>query len=143
MPANQTTLQAFFHEFQQRNASGGVPAIVAQFADTFLAAGPQGSNCIQAADFALALPKRKTLFDSMGHASTELLSLNELPLGTRYVLARTLWRMTFQRNASEPLYLEVESVFLVDTGAEPFKIVVYLACQDIFELLRQRGITPA
>ncbi len=143
MPANQPTLQAFFHDFQQRNASGDVAAIVAQFAETFLAAGPQGSNCVKATDFALALPKRKALFDSMGHTSTELLSLDETPLSSRYVLARTCWRMTFQPTGSDPTNLEVESIFLVDIGSQPPRIALYLACQDIFELLRQRGIAPA
>jgi hypothetical protein len=31
---------------------------------------------------------------------------------------------------------------LVDTGQEPFRIVLYLASQDIFAVMRERGILP-
>jgi hypothetical protein len=107
-----------------------------------MAASPQGTQAVRATDFALALPKRKQLFDQLGCRSTELLSLRETPLDARYVMAATQWRMTFARDKHDPEEVVVDSVYIVDTGADAFKIVFYLANQDIMQILKQRGIMP-
>jgi hypothetical protein len=36
-----------------------------------------------------------------------------------------------------------DSTFLIDTGKEEFKIVMYMAHQDIMQVLRDRGILQA
>jgi hypothetical protein len=36
--------------------------------------------------------------------------------------------------------VEVESTYLVDAGAEPYRFLVYLAHQDIMERLKELGI---
>jgi hypothetical protein len=96
---------------------------------------------VRAADFALALPKRKQIFDELGCRSTSLVSLEEAAMDARYVLAKTRWRIEFARESVEKS-IKVNSVFLVDTGQEPFRIVLYLASQDIFAVMREKGILP-
>jgi hypothetical protein len=55
-----------------------------------------------------------------------------MPLGERYVLARTKWRMIFEREGGEKA-VEVESTFLVDMGGESPRILMYLAHNDAIQ----------
>lgn len=138
MTSAPTSLAAFFATFQHNTAHGSAADTLAQFADTFLAAGPDGAKAVPASLFAPAIAKRKELFDRLGCRSTELVSLEETTLDARYTLARTRWQMTFIRPQLPDEQLTADSTFLVDTQSQ--RILLYLAHQDIFALLRQRGI---
>jgi hypothetical protein len=137
-----TAVARFFQTYQLHNSSGDIPEIVSHFADTFLAAGPQGAKCVRATDFALALPKRKQLFESLGSQSTALVSLQETQIDPRYVLAKTSWQINFTRHGNTQ-NIVVDSTFLIDTGVDDFKILLYLPHQDIMQILKDRGILPA
>jgi hypothetical protein len=141
MTAATTSLAPFFATFQHNTAHGTEAETLAQFAATFLAGGPDGAKPVPAALFAPAFTKRKELFDRLGCRSTELVSLNENPLDFRYTLARTRWQMTFARPGLPDEQLAADSTFLIDTQTQ--QILVYLAHQDIFALLRQRGLMTA
>jgi hypothetical protein len=143
MQTVNTTVEDFIRQYASLADQGSVPELAACFADTFIAGGPQGAKAVRAADFALALPKRYQLFAQMGCRRTELLSTEEIRLDARYVSVRTRWRMTFERAGADPLPIEVESTYLINAGAEPFRILVYLAHDDIMENLKQHGIAPA
>jgi len=146
-------IERFFRSFEANASSHDVDVQVSHFADVFMAASPLGAQAVRAADFALALPKKKQLFDRMGCRSTELVSLSEKRLDARYVLAGAKWKMTFERPDITPQEVEVESVYIVDTGGkaatadaaaagEP-KIVFYLANQDLMQIVKERGLLPA
>ena len=146
-PANSATptitpMARFIRDYALHTDKGNVPELIACFADVFLAGGPQGAQPVRASDFALALPKRYKLFETMGCRSTELTGLQENWLDTRYVSARTEWQLTFERPGREPLPIVVQSTYLVDTGTEPFRILVYLAHSDIMAILKEHGIAP-
>ncbi len=143
METTKTALELFFDDYANHTDKGNVPELIACFADVFLAAGPQGAKPVRAADFALALPKRYKLFESMGCRSTELIGMHETRLDERHVSARTEWRLTFERPGAESEQIVVASTFLIDAGAGPFRILLYLAHSDIMEVLKQRGIVPA
>jgi hypothetical protein len=143
MQPSSPALEGFFRIFESNSNSNDVDATVSQFADVFMAASPQGVQAVRAADFALALPKRKQYFDSLGCRSTKLVSLREQRLDPRYVLATTQWSMTFARPDLPPQDVLAESVFIVDTGRDQPKVVFYLANQDLVQILKDRGIaTP-
>ena len=133
-------IERFFRIFESNASSDNVDAAVSQFTDVFMAASPQGTQSVRASDFALALPKKKQLFDRLGCRSTALVSLRETRLDGRYVLASTQWRMTFERGQGEAQDVVAGSVYIVDTGGEAFKIVFYLANQDIMQVLKDRGL---
>jgi hypothetical protein len=135
-----TATERFFRAYEANISSADIQALIAHFADVFMAAGPQGTQAVKASDFALALPRRKQMFDSWGCQTTALASLRETPLDARYVLAATQWRMTFARDNNDPQDVVVDSVFIHDTAAD--KIVFYLANQDIMQVLKDRGIIP-
>ena len=52
-------VEQFFRAYERASNAGDVPAMLPQFADAFLAAGPQGAACVRAEDFAKILPKRQ------------------------------------------------------------------------------------
>ena len=143
MQQADTAITRFFQSFASANSSGDIHTIVSHFADVFLAAGPQGAQSVRAADFALAVPKRKQLFESLGCRSTALVSLQETTLDPSYTLVRTQWEFTFVPDQSQPQQVLANSTFLVHTVPEAFKIVLYLANQDIMAVLKEHGLLPA
>ena len=140
MQTSTDAIETFFREFEQRSDSGDIPALLPLFADAFMAAGPQGAKCVRAADFAVALPKRKQFFDSLGCRSTSLVSLEQNPLDARYVVAKTRWRMTFDQGDGETREALADSTYIVDTSGDSIKILFYLAHQDHMTMLREQGI---
>ncbi len=80
-----------------------------------MAAGPQGAQCVKASDFALALPKRKQLFESFGCHSMQLVSVDAHSLGERYQMAHTRWKMNFAKGDLSTEAMFVDSTFIVET----------------------------
>jgi hypothetical protein len=137
------SIEHFFRIFESNTNTDNTDASVSQFADVFMAASPQGAQAVRASDFAVALPKKKTLFDSLGCRSTELVSIRENRLDARYVMASTQWKMIFARPGIQPQDVVVKSVYIVDTGGVEPKIVFYLANQDLMQILKDRGLLAA
>lgn len=133
-------IEQFFRIFQSNASSNDTAAQVSQFADVFMSASPQGTQAVRVSDFALALPKKKQFFDKLGCQSTVLTSLSQTRLDGRYVMASTRWRLTFAPDHRGTQEVTADSVYIVDTGTDPFKIVFYLANQDLMQTLRERGI---
>ena len=138
MTSATSPLSGFFATYLHNIDHGTEADTLAQFADTLLVARPDGARAVPITAFGPGIAERKQLFEKLGCRSTELVGLDETPLDARYTLARTRWRMTFARPDLPGEHLEVDSTFLIDT--QTGKILVYLAHQDIFALLRQRGI---
>jgi len=136
-------MESFFRTFETNTMNDDTNAAVSQFADVFMAASPNGAQAVRATDFALALPKKKQLFDKLGCRSTQLVWLREQRLDARYSLATTQWQMNFEPQDRQPEQVVVESVYIVDTSGDMPKIVFYLANQDLMQVLRERGILAA
>lgn len=142
MQPTSEAIERFFRTFES-NSNSNVGATVSQFADVFMAASPQGAQTVRASDFAIAIPRKKQLFDSLGCRNTELVSLTETRLDARYTMARTEWKMSFARPGEESQDVVAESVYIVDTGGDELKIVFYLASQDLMQVLKDRGLLAA
>jgi len=145
MPKIETAVSRFLTLYACETADGKLPAVVSHFADTFLLAGPSGSQIVSKSDFAAALPRRKALFHQLGSLPTQLTAVQETPLDSRYVLARTTWRFSFKRENTAAQQFDTDSTFLIDTGLpntpeRDYKILLYLPHQDILQTLRDRGI---
>lgn len=143
MKTKTTTVEDFLYEYARHSDQGNVGELAACFGETFIAGGPQGAKAVRSGDFALALPKRYEMFKQMGCRKTELIGIEEQRLDARYVSARTRWQLTFERAGKEALPVEVVSTYLVDAGAEPMRILIYLAHDDIMEILKRHGIGSA
>jgi hypothetical protein len=136
-------IQQFFRDFERNNNVGDWDASVAQFADVFMAAGPDGATTVHSSDFALALPKRKQYFDRLGCRSTTLETLSETRLDDRYSLVETQWRLVLASTGRPVKDVLLGSSFIIDRATEPLKIVFYLAHHDIAVVLKERGMFPA
>lgn len=135
MESSGDTVQGFFEQFEAHSTKGEFEAAASMFAETFVAAGPDGSQAVRARDFALALPKRRKRFEEMGCRRSTLLSVTAKKLDSRFTLAETRWQMEFG-----PGPVEVSSSFLLDTGEKDWKIVLYLTHQDLMATLKEQGI---
>lgn len=142
MESKRKALVQFIESFARHSSTRDFDTSAAQFAECFLAAGPAGAQCVRAADFARALPRRAELFDSLGRKSTELIEVRDSWLDTRYAIAHTTWCFAFLRPDDSIETVDSESVFVVDTGTDPFRTLMYVNPSDIMATLRQRGIAP-
>jgi hypothetical protein len=143
MENSSASVEAFFRRFELNNNKSDFSAAVSQFADTFMAAGPQGAQCVRASDFALALPKRKQLFEGFGCHSMQLIRVDAHSLGTRYSMAHTRWKMNFAEGDLSTGPVFVDSTFIVETTEQQSRIVLYLAHQDVMAILKEREPTKA
>jgi hypothetical protein len=138
MHSSPSAMEAFFRNHERNSNSGATGRLISQFADVFMVAGPQGAQVVQANVFALALPKRKKLFDDMGCQSTELVSLDETALGGQYTMVKTQWRWTFVSEEQSAEEIQVASTFIVYTGGKEPKIVMYIPHGDALATLANR-----
>lgn len=141
MPVADTPVARLVGSLSTRGQAGESPAPSLPFAETFLAAGSFGTRAVRLEDFALAMPKRKQLMDSLGCKSSELIALEEMRLGSRHVLASARWCFVFAQEGEAEQRYEVDSSYVVDTGTEDtgteaMKIVLYIAHQDVLELAK-------
>ncbi|HLY41744.1 MAG TPA: hypothetical protein VKR52_11045 [Terracidiphilus sp.] len=139
----RTPVRRFFDLFERNSDSGDVAGTVSQFADVFMAAGPDGAQCVRAADFGLALPKRVQLFKSLGCRKTSLEEFSETRLDARFVMAETRWRMVFGLDGDDQKEATADSLFIIDTATDPYRIVFYLAHQGHMAVLKELGLAPA
>lgn len=142
MQKPSAALESFFRAYETSVSASDYPAVAAHFADTFIAAGPEGSQAVRASDFALVLPRRRQMFERF-RTVTSMESIEETPLDGRHRLARVRWRMTFAPEGKTTQSIDLDSTFLVDMGANPPKILVYLSHQDLMATLRAHGEGPA
>jgi hypothetical protein len=131
----RNTVEHFFHALEQETAGGDMAALAERFSASFMAASPNGAKVAQRSMFVESMPARKQLFDKV--------SLETTVLDSRYTLAKTRWQLTFVREGQEQQDIFAESTYIVDTGAEPFQIILYLTSQDLPKVLVERGILPS
>jgi len=140
-PSN--AVEPFFHALEQETASGDMAALAERFSASFMAASPNGAKIAQRSMFVESMPARKQLFDKLGCRPARLVSLETTALDARYTLAKTRWQLTFVREGQEQQDVFADSTYLVDTGAEPFQIILYLTSQELSKVLVERGILPS
>lgn len=124
MQQNETPVARFLRNYERLNSEGNVAALVALFADPFMAAGPNGVQCVRTEDFARALPKRIELFRSFGCESTSLAPFTEATLDDRFAMVETRWRMAFRREGEAAKEALADGLYLIDMGGATPKIVL-------------------
>jgi len=133
-------METFFRNHERNSNIGAIGPLISQYADVFMVGGAQGAQVVQGNAFALAVPKRKKQFEDMGWQSTELVSLRETTLNGRYTMVETRWRMTFASEDRSPEEIQADSTFIVYTGGEEPKIIMYLPHVDALATLANRRV---
>jgi hypothetical protein len=136
-------VEEFFRSLERETAEGNFGAMAERYAENFMAASPGGAKIAPRSVFVDGLPQRKAMFDKLGAMPAKLVSLETSELDARYTLAKGRWLIAFARPGSAPQEVLADSTYIVDTGEEPFRIILYLASQDLPKLLVERGIMPS
>jgi hypothetical protein len=135
-----TPMESFFRTFEQLSAESNAADLASLYAPSFLLAGPNGSQLVQATDLQQAIPKRKDLFKTLGCTSTHLATLEETSLDDRYSLVRTEWHWRFERSSEAIVEFTLPSSYVVERSPDGWQIVAYIPHADIMAELRQRGL---
>ena len=136
---NQTT-EAFFKQYEKAISESDVSVIAAQYADAFMFGGPQGVRSINKDDFLKVVPRRREYFASIGLLESKLTSIDETSLDSKYLLARTVWRMTFERSAGFKSEIVASATYILERAGEKFVIVFQIDHQDLNAKVKELGL---
>lgn len=142
LKAVSTSVEEFFRSLEQETAEGNFAAMAERFAENFIAASPNGAKIASRSIFVGSMPQRKEMFDKLGAKPARLRSLETTPIDARYTLAKGRWLLEFAREGHSPQEMFADSTYVVDTGEEPYRIILYLTSQDLPKLMVERGILP-
>jgi hypothetical protein len=136
-------VKKFFNQYASSRSAQDIDLIASQYPDSFMFAGPNGARVAEKQAVLAAFPKGQEFLRSLGHKSTEVLSLDETKIDQHYVLVRALFVWRFQRPSEQPVDVKVHSTFIlyVDQGAP--RIVFQHEEEDFQKLLRVSGVLPA
>ena len=137
-----TRVENFFHKLERETAEGDFAALSEKYAEHFVAASPSGAKIAPRTVFVESMPQRKEVFDKLGAKPPRLISLETTALDTRYSLAKGRWLLEFARDGQPPQEVLADSTYVIDTGEEPYRIILYLTSQDLPKVLVERGILP-
>ena len=143
MSISHDAVAAFFQKFAASSNSKDTPAEISHFANVFVAAGPSGSAVVKMEDFEKALPKRRQLLEASGLVHTSLKSFDVTASTDRHVVVNNTWEMDFETQAHGQVTIPVSATFTIDMATDAPKVLVYLAHQDILQILRDRGMLAA
>jgi hypothetical protein len=105
-------------------------------------AGPRGVRVTEKGAVVAAFPKGQEFLASLGHQSTEVLSLDETRMDDHYVLVRALFAWQFQRPPAAPIALEGDSTFILYLDHGGPRIVFQHEHEDFRQALQARGVLP-
>jgi ketosteroid isomerase-like protein len=132
----------FFVRYERANSTSDVSAIGDLYADTFMFGGPNGTQAVKKEDFLRVIPKMKAHYSSMGLAETQLQTVEATLLSSKYVLAKTAWRMTI-RNSSADRHVEAFATYILMRGqADALSIVFQIDHQELASVLKDPQNAP-
>jgi ketosteroid isomerase-like protein len=128
----------FFSLYERANSSSDASAIGDLYADTFMFGGPNGVQAVKKEAFLNAIPKMKSHFSSMGLTETQLQTVEATSLSSRYLLAKTTWRMTV-RSSSGGKHVETLATYILMRGQkDALSIVFQIDHQDLASVLNDQ-----
>jgi hypothetical protein len=136
-------IKEFFDRYARSRSVQDIDLIASQYPDSFMIAGPNGVQVAQKSAVLATFPKGQEFLKSLGHESTEVLSLNETRIDEHYLLVRALFVWRFRREPMPSREAKVDSTFVlyIDKGA--LKIVFQHEHEDFQQVLRASGVLPA
>ena len=90
--------------------------------------------------FLPALPKRREFFRSIGHQSTKVASLEEIPIDNQYTMVKAHFLMEFQTPLGQVVEAQVDSTYILFMKGESPKIVMHIEHEDLKEAMQRRGL---
>ena len=133
-------IKKFFEEVELASNTLDLTLIDAQFADQFIFADPHGTRVVEKQNFLAFLPQRREFFQSIGHQSTKVLSLDETQLDDQYTMVKAHFLMTFQKASGETAEANVDSTYFLFMKGDAPKIVMHMEHEDLKEAMQARGL---
>jgi ketosteroid isomerase-like protein len=131
---------AFFDQYESNIAGSDPAAMAAQYGESFVFAGPQGTQAVRRDDFVKVLPKRQGFFKSVGLRSSRVVTLEETSVDDRCVLVKAQWRLQFESATAPVSALEVVSTYLLQQQPDGLRIVFQLDHDDLSARVRELGL---
>jgi hypothetical protein len=132
-------VNGFFNRYETALATFDVNQIAACYAELFMFGGPAGVQCVKKEDFVKAVPRRKELLRSKGLVASNIDSLEAAALDSRYMFVKVIWKMHFQRGASEPVYSQNAASYILSRTGDSFQIVFQIDHQDLTKRAAELG----
>lgn len=133
-------VKKFFDEYESRLSRFDVAAIAALYGDSFLFAGPQGTQAVRKDDFVKVLPKRQAFFRSVGLQSSTVVALEEAGFDARCVLVNARWRLQFGSTQTPTSALDVCATYLLQQQPDGLRIVFQLDHDDLTKRVQELGL---
>jgi len=131
-------IKEFFSRYEKANSSADVSGIGELYADIFMFGGPNGVQPVKKEDFLKVIPKMKAHYASIGLTETRLQNVEGTPLSSKYLLAKTAWRMTI-RSSSGTRQVEASATYVLMRGqGDTLSIVFQIDHQDLASLLKEQ-----
>lgn len=134
------TVDEFFQQYVQSTQSSDPKLISALYAETFMFAGPLGTQAVNRDAFAVALPKRQEYFKRMGLTRTTLESVEETSLDEFYTMVRAHWAMWFERDPQNPVQEPAAATYILHRQGGSLAIVLQLDHVDWTKHARELGL---
>lgn len=132
------SVREFFEGYERVISNSDASKIAAHYADSFLFGGPQGVQCVKKDEFLKVLPLRKQYFSSIGLLSSKVISVDELSLDARYLLARTEWKMVF-RQPTGMREIAASATYVLEKRDGRLAIVFQIDHQDLTAKVKEQG----
>lgn len=140
MSNESTGVKSFFTSYEAANAIFDVEQIAACYADVFMFGGPEGVRCVKNEDFLKVLPRRKEFFRSRGLVSSNIASLAASTLDSKYMLAKVVWNMRFDRGVKDSIYSQIAASYILSEANDRFQIVFQIDHQDLTKTVQELGL---
>jgi hypothetical protein len=115
-------VQEFFNQYARSRSAQDIGLIASQYPDSFMFAGPKGVRVAEKGAVLAAFPKGQEFLKSLGHQSTEVLTLDETRIDEHYLFVRAVFAWHFQRAPAAHIDVKVDSTFILSDQGVP-KIV--------------------
>jgi ketosteroid isomerase-like protein len=131
---------AFFDRYQSSIAGSDPAAIATLYGESFVFAGPHGTQAVKRDDFIKVLPRRQAFVASAGLRSSKVASLEEAGIDERCVLVKAQWRLHFASEAGRAKDIDLASTYLLQQQPDGLRIVFPLDHDDLMKGVQELGL---
>jgi hypothetical protein len=143
MSTTTSAIKEFFDRYARGRSAQDIDLIASQYAEAFMTAGPTGARVAQKSAVLAGFPRGQEFLKSLGHESTEVLSLHETRMDEHYLLVRASFVWRFRGARMSPREAQVDSTFILYIDKDAFQIVFQHEHEDFQQVLRAAGVFPA
>ena len=136
-------IREFFEQYARSRTAMDIEGIVSQYADAFMLAAADGARVAEKHALVEGFPKALEFLKTVGHASTEVAWLDETRVDEHYAMVRAQFIWRFEKAATPPIDVEVDSMFILHLNHDVPRIVLHHEHEDFWQLLRAQGVLPA